>query len=328
MSESTNLLYMWLDRQKDLTDSQETFKSRKSDVCDYIEWVENSGSSFEPIEEANHKLLLDKYFRNLKKEGYARATIDVRWWSIKKFYGDLAGFFDMMDETPFESLSRSDYMPSKTREETKSEKPYVTKEQKEILCENVTSPAFRNECMIRLMWQTGLRRGEVVNLRTGDVNLEQNKLEEFWSPKISTRRTVTFKDSLTWWLDQWKNGGYRDSYRGSSESDYLFLTNRSEKMPSKRPNMVIRKAAENGNIQYPKLGTDKDGNPIENKAGHIQWGITSHAIRRGHAMHLLKNDVDLRTIQKRLGHAKLETTIEYLPISPEDTSDKIEDITF
>lgn len=117
----------------------------------------------------------------------------------------------------------------------------------------------------------------------------------------------------------WLNGGYRDSYTGSAESDYLFLSHRSEKLRDEHPNNIIKQAAENGDIQYERM-TDK--------AGRTRWAITSHAVRRGHAMHLLKNDVDLRTIQKRLGHAKLATTMEYLPISPEDTSDKIEDITF
>jgi integrase/recombinase XerD len=303
----------WLADKEAMYDSQHSFKTRKSDVKQYIKWLNQEGESFNPTETERHKNLLHRYFLSLKSEGYARKTISIRWGSLKLLYDDLAGFHDEFEESPFEDLyDRSNYLPDKTREETKSAKPYVTREEKETLCENVPSPAFRNECMIRLMWQTGLRRGEVAELRVNDVNLQGNKLEEFWSPKISTERTVTFKDSLSWWLDQWLNGGYRDSYRGSSESDYLFLTHRSEKMIPQSVNIAIRNAAENGGIQYEKM-TDKSGN--------TRCGITSHAIRRGHAMHLLKNDVDLRTIQKRLGHANLDTTIEYLPISPEDTSD-------
>lgn len=310
----------WLTDKQTMYDSEHTYKTRESDVRQYLKWLNKEGESFKPVSQERHKNLLHKYFLWLKSEGYARATISSRWDTLKLLYDDLSGFHGEIEETPFEELyGRSDYLPDKTREETKSAKPYVKREEKETLCENVTSPAFRNECIIRLMWQTGLREGEVANLRESDVNLEENKLEEFWSPKISTERTVTFKDSLTWWLDQWLNGGYRDSYTGSEESEYLFLTHRSEKLRDERPNKIIKKAADNGGIQYERM-TDK--------AGKTRWGITSHAVRRGHAMYLLKNEVDLRNIQKRLGHSKLETTMEYLPISPEDTSEKIEGITF
>lgn len=235
-------------------------------------------------------------------------------------YDDLADFYSLFEEAPFEDMyDRRRYLPKETREETKSEKPYVTREQKELLCENVPSPSFRNECMIRLMWQTGLREGEVATLRVEDVNLQENKLNEFWSPKISTERTVTFKDSLNWWLEEWISGGYRDSYPASSTSEFLFVTYQSEKMQNDRPTTIVVQAAEEAGIQEIRK-VDQRGR---------EWNsITSHAIRRGHAMHLLKNGVDLRTIQKRLGHSKLETTIGYLPISPEDAGDQIEDITF
>ncbi|OYR86048.1 hypothetical protein DJ71_06875 [Halorubrum sp. E3] len=310
----------WLSDKEMMYDSQASFKKRESDVTQFLKWLNGNGKSFDPVERERHKQLLHRYFLSLKNDGYARNTISSRWDSLKLLYDDLAGFHAIIEETPFEDIyDRSNYLPDKTRSETESEKPYVTKAEKEKLCENVTSPAFRNECMIRVMWQTGLREGEIANLRISDVNLEENKLEEFWSPKIQAERTVTFKSSLNWWLKEWLQGGYRDSYTGSSESDYLFLTHRSESFPPDRPNKIIKKAADNAGIQSVRK---------EDSAGRKLHKITSHAIRRGHAMHLLKNDVDLRTIQKRLGHAKLDTTIEYLPISPEDTSDKIEGISF
>ena len=311
----------WLQDKKMMYDSEGSYKVRHSDLNQYLKWLQNNSKSFEPIEKTRHKNLLHRYFLNLKDEGYSRNTIASRWSTLSIFYGDMAGFYNKIDETPFEELfSRSSYIPDKTREETKSEKPYVTRKQKEKLCDNVPSPAFRNETMIRLMWQTGLRQSEVANLKVGDIDLDANKLSKFWSPKVKIERTVTFKDSLSWWLDQWLNAGYRSAYTGASDSQYLFLTHRSEKMANAQPNNIIKNTAENAGIQYPRIEEDK--------AGKTRWAITSHAIRRGHAMHLLKNDVDLRTIQKRLGHAKLQTSIEYLPISPEDTSEKIESIQF
>lgn len=320
MTDTPDIVSEWLSDKEVMYDSQASFKKRQSDVRQFLKWLDTNSKSFSPVEQERHKKLLHRYFSSLKKEGYARNTMNSRWDSIKMLYHDLAGFHNVIEESPFEKLyDRSHYLPDKTREETESEKPYVTREQKEILCDSVPSPAFRNEVMIRLIWHTGLRQGEISELKCRDVNLAENKLDHFWSPKINTERTVTFKPSLNWFLSEWLNGGYRDSYTGSGESDYLFLTHRSESFPRDRPNKIIKKAATEGGIQeVRKVDT----------AGRELHTITSHAIRRGHAMHLLKNDVDLRTIQKRLGHAKLDTTIGYLPISPEDTSDKIEGIQF
>lgn len=314
------LVAQWLSEHEAMCDSHESFKTRRSDVNQYVRWLNENGESFSPVDGDRHKRLLNDHLLDLKREGYARNTIISRWGSLKLLYDDLTGFYGEFDENPFENLrDRRNYLPKKTREETKSAKPYVRKEEKEQLCENVPSPAFRSECILRLMWQTGLRQGEVINLRLDDVNFEETKLDHLWSPKISAERTVTFKDSLVWWLDEWINGGYRDSYRGAKESDYLFLTNKSEGMHGQVPNETVRQAAENAGIQEV-IGTTANGKP--------KHKFTSHAMRRGHAMHLLKNGVDLRSIQKRLGHSKLSTTVEYLPISPEDTSDKIQDISF
>lgn len=310
----------WLDDKRMMDDSDYTFNNRLEDIRHFVRWLNDAGESFEPVERDRHKTLLHQYFLSINEEGYARNTISNRWNTLNAFYDDLAGFYGEFEESPFEDLyERRNYLPKKTREETKREKPYVTREQKELLCENVRSPAFRNECMLRLMWQTGLREGEVAELRLEDVNLQENKLDEFWSPKISTERTVTFKESLNWWLDEWINGGYRNSYPTASRSDHLFVTNRSTRFDRNRPNEVIKSAAEDAGIQEV-LYVDK--------AGKDRHKITSHAVRRGHAMHLLKNGKNLRTIQKRLSHAKIETTVEYLPLSPEDVGEQIEDISF
>ncbi|WP_257300275.1 site-specific integrase [Haloarchaeobius sp. FL176] len=316
----------WLKDKEQEYDSQHSYKTRKSDVKQFIEWLDDTGRDWEPVEQERHKRLLHRYFLSLNgnkdEKGYARKTVSSRWASIKLMYSEFAGFYAYLDETPFENLKKkSTYLPDANQNEASSSKPYITKQQKIELVDNVPSPKFRNEVIIETMFQTGLRQSSIANLKIEDVNLKENKLEEFYCPKVNDTFTNSFSDSLNWLLDEWINGGYRAGYTGANESDYLFLTHRSEKIRDERPNIIIKKAAENAGIQEVMY---------QDKAGRNRYKITSHAIRRGHAMYLWKepHDVDLRTIQGRLNHSSLQMTMEYLPISPDDEADKLEGIQF
>jgi integrase/recombinase XerD len=314
-------------------DSPHTAQKRESDARQYWEWVTDEGErkatqriaqlpefdgespSFEDWHDHHHYLMIHNYLLSLKDEGYARETVAGRWQTLKSVYGLLADHYQLFEESPFEKLqSRQTYLPSPDRETTENLRPYVTREQKETLCENVGPPRFRNECIIRLMWQTGLRQGEVTELKIRDVNLEENLLEEFWRPKTKDRHTVSFGESLNWWLNEWIHGGYRSGYVCAEESDYLFVSDRAPQMQSYRPNKIIGKAADNAGIQVTK-GTDMHG--------YERREITSHAVRRGHGMHLWREGIDLHTIRQRLGHTSIEQTQDYLPIDDEDVTEKI-----
>lgn len=317
---SATVVQSWIEDKKVTSDSEGTYKVRRTDLNRFLDYLEENAKELEPFNQERHKQLLHTYFLWLQQEGYGRNTILSNWESLRLLYEDLAGFHGLFDESPFEVLKKKkEYIPKKTRHEIESEKPYISREEKELLCENVPSPSFRNELLIRCMWQGHFRESELVNLKVENVDLENNRFHEFWIPKTNALGSVSFDDSLKWLLDEWLNGGYRDSYVTASESDYLFLTNRSEQMPHDRPNKIIRKAAENAGIQEV-LQTDA--------AGKKRHAITSHSIRRGSAMHLHKSGKSLRTIQKRLRHSSIDVTVGYLPLSASDVSEDIADVQF
>lgn len=308
-----------------------SFRKVESEITDYSEWViENYGGFDFEGEEGNlrkiHAEYVDSYLKHLKKEGYARRTISSRHQWVSRLYSELSSFLngpEVFDESPFTLLEKqnntwSHYLPEPSKSSQEKRQYYVDKTDLEILCENVGAPAFRNECLLRLMWTTGLRCSEVCNLKVSDVDPENNYLRDFWVPKTSNNRTLWVPEETMWFLTQYLEGGYRDSFSYAEGSDYLFLSNRSPEMHKQTPNKIVRRAADEAGIQE-KLGTDQSGSV--NK-------VTAHALRRGHGMHLWKAGKDLRTIQRRLGHSSIEQTEEYLPISVEESKEKLEDVRF
>lgn len=285
-----------------------TYKKRLSDLRDFDGWVQDQG--FEDVS-ALGVLDLEEYFIGQKGRGYAPETIGARFQSVRGLYDFLAGKLDVIEETPFNDLKRSEYVDgTESKKHDESAIVYLTPDEKEVLVENVPNPTLRNEFMIRLMWQTGVRRGEVTRIELDDVDRESRSVT-VWSTKTHESRTVYYQPSLDLLMDQWLDGGYRSSYPAAERSDALFITRRGQ-LRDNRVNRIINKAAENAGIQEVMY---------EDENGLSRYRITSHALRHGHAVHALKSGIDVRTVQKHLGHSDIERTMQYLQLLDEDVRD-------
>jgi len=311
----------------DLRESSQ--QKAKSSIVHYIKWVNDTNRDF-PIENdmKSHVRLIDSYMGWLKKNEYARNTISGRWLWVSRLYKelsmDLLNEYAFLEENPIDMLedhdkTRKDYLPAQSEQSQEKAKYYVDKEDLDLILDNLPSPVFRSEVLIKLAWTTGLRSSEIANLKSENVNLEDNLLEGFWVPKTLESRDIWIPDTTVWYLDQWLNGGYRDSYSYAGESDYLFPANKCERIHPSRLTKIIDKAAQNAGIQQA-LGEDK--------AGNTRWKVTAHAFRRGHGMYLLQKGKSLPEIQARLGHNSPDQTSDYLPIDTAETRKSLGSIRF
>lgn len=121
-----------------------------------------------------------------------------------------------------------------------------------------------------------------------------------------------YHESLNFLLDEWLDGGYRRALPYAKDSEYLFVTRRDGKMLDQQVNKVVHKAAENACIQEVVF-TDKKG--------HDWHRVTAHTLRHGHAVYSLKCGIDVRVLQKNLGHESLDMTMQYLQLIDEDVRD-------
>jgi integrase/recombinase XerD len=154
---------------------------------------------------------------------------------------------------------------------------------------DVSTPrGLRDRAFIEVLYATGLRVSELVDLRVGDVNLEGGFLTT--KGKGSKERLVPVGDEAVVWLSKYLNGA-RQSLLGRRSSPRVFVNAR-------------------GGEALTRMGVWKLLKGYGTQAG-IGTRLSPHVLRHSFATHLLERGADLRAIQVMLGHADLSTTQIY-----------------
>jgi len=175
------------------------------------------------------------------------------------------------------------------------------------MIENVPNPQFRNRLIIRLLAQTGVRRGELVNIKIQDINREKRTIR-IDSEKRSGYRTVTYDTSLKTplqiWIDTKRKHGYGDS------GNWLFPSNQDGHITGHAVNEAVKKAADTAGIQ-DSYGKDQ--------RGYDQHKITAHSLRHYYALQSARNGMKAAFLRKLLGHTDISITQIYLQAAENTT---------
>lgn len=150
----------------------------------------------------------------------------------------------------------------------------------------------RNKAMLELMYATGLRVSELVNLKTFDIDLTEDVIRVIG--KGSKERIIPIGNVARRYLINYLN--IRSTFLKKEATDYLFLNNHGKNMTRQGFFKVIKK--------------------ILNEKG-INKSTSPHTLRHSFATHMINNGADLRTIQQLLGHSDISTTQIYTHISNE-----------
>ena len=151
---------------------------------------------------------------------------------------------------------------------------------------------YRNKAMLEILYGSGLRVSELVNLTTRDIDFENSIIRCIG--KGSKERIVPINDYIIYYLNLYLE--VRSSFFVKSKNDYLFLNNHGNKMTRQGFFKNLKKILKEKNI---------------NK------NVTPHTLRHSFATHLLSGGADLRSIQILLGHSDISTTKIYTHISNE-----------
>jgi len=185
--------------------------------------------------------------------------------------------------------------------------------------EYAPSPTLRNELIIRLLYDTGCRRGELAQVRLEDIKREDDRIwiEAAKSPK---GRWVTYTPSYAGWhLDQWIDSGYRGAtyYAREEGSEFLFPTNESEHISGYRINSIVREAAE-------KAGLQASVGEYAGESDRKVRKVTAHTLRHSHSVQAIRSGIDVRRLAESLGHVSedgevnIETTMTYLRLAEKE----------
>jgi len=156
-----------------------------------------------------------------------------------------------------------------------------------------TAYDYRNKAMLELMYATGLRVSELIDLTYQNVDLE-NKIVRCFG-KGNKERIVPIGNTAIKYLELYLSI-YREKLTKRTICDHLFLNNHGKKMTRQGFFKMLKNHAE-------EVG--------------IKENITPHMLRHSFATHLLNNGADLRSIQMMLGHENISTTGIYTNVSNE-----------
>ena len=273
------LNYMLIERNF----SQNTRESYRNDLKRYLIFMQESAGKMNDIT-AHH---IELFLNALYETGLEASSMARNISAIRSFHKFLV-IERSLDTNPAETLhlpKQARYLPTVlTVEETMRllEAPVSTTPQ--------SNYATRDKALLELLYATGVRVSELVNIQQQSLYLEAGFVRIFG--KGSKERLVPVGDSAVKWINEYRTG-LRLSLVKRDSDDYIFLNSRGKKLSR----MAIYSMVQH----YAQL------------AG-IEKNISPHTFRHTFATHLLEGGADLRAVQEMLGHSSIVTTQIYTHI--------------
>ena len=257
--------------------SLNTVESYKRDVTQYISYLDGTGVT--DISSTTKTTVLS-YLLYLQKEGRASSTVSRTLASLRSYY------LFMMQNGVVKSNPTSNL-----------EAPHVEKkipkilsgEEVELLLEqpkNCDNKGIRDKAMLELLYATGIRVSELINLDVSDVNVPMSFVRCKGGKK---ERIIPIGHQAKDALENYINNVRK--YMVKDENETALFVNCSGARLSRQGFWKL--------IKY-----------YQHIAG-IETDITPHTLRHSFAAHLLENGADLHSIQEMMGHADISSTQVY-----------------
>lgn len=257
--------------------SGNTISSYMRDIRQFADWLRSS-EEIDVIDAT--QLNIGQYLQHMESSGKSGATVSRCLASLKNFYSYLvsSGF---LVKTPVVDIHVD-------RGEKKLPQILNGREIELLLSQPVCVDAkgFRDKAMLEVMYATGIRVSELIDLNVDDVNLEQGIVK--CSSAKKTRIIPLYPAALR------ALGVYlrevRDSLVSDPEENALFVNI--------------------SGVRMSRQGFWKILKHYQTTA-RIEKEITPHTLRHSFAVHLLENGADLGSLQELMGHSDISSTQMY-----------------
>ena len=158
-----------------------------------------------------------------------------------------------------------------------------------------TPLGIRDRTMLELMYASGLRVSEIVNLKTIEIGLNEGVVRVV-SGKGGKERLVPFGATASEWLRKYMDEARPQLLNNKTSQDLFLARNTGEGMTRQAFWHIIKRYALKADIRVP---------------------LSPHTLRHAFATHLLNHGADLRVVQLLLGHADISTTQIYTHVARE-----------
>lgn len=262
--------------------SKNTIINYEEDLYFLKTYLEKEGISYLDVDYSVIRL----YFNYLDSFNYSKNTIAKKITSARSFYKYLARN-NKIKSNPFSlcSLPKKDKLLPKFLYYNELEEMFSS-------CDD-SNLGIRNRCILELLYATGMRVGELVNIKLNDIDLKEKYIKILG--KGNKERIVYFGDYAKEYLEKYIYEA-RDSLLKNKKSDYLLINNSGTNLSARGVELVIKNII---------------------KETSIKSNITPHVLRHTFATHLLNEGCDILSVQELLGHESLRATQVYTHITNE-----------
>lgn len=275
----------YLKYQKNYSD--ETIHSYSIDIEEFLDYINSECIN---ICEVDYDVV-KAWLINLDEKKNKSTTVSRKISSLRGFYKYLINN-KVIDSNPFSLVS----LPKKERHLPRFFYYNELEEMFQVPKLN-TALGQRDRLLLEMLYATGVRVSELVNIKVSDINGEEIKV----LGKGNKERIVEFGDYAESILELYLKEGYK--HLNIKKSEYLFLNNRGGKLTTRGVRYIL--------------------DNIINKTT-IDKKISPHMLRHTFATHLLNEGCDLLTVQELLGHESLTATSIYTHI----TNDRLKEVYF
>ncbi len=270
--------------------SSNTVSSYSFDICDFTKFIRGLGKIFKDIKVDDVK----SWILDLTERQIGKRSIKRKMSSLKSFYAWMY-LQKKVDSDPFEYV----HSPKATHALPDF---FSEKEIDSLLTANekrTDKLKDRDQALLMLMFASGLRASEVVNLTFNQVDFDNRIMKV--SGKGNKDRLVPFTNSAKEAMLNYINGLRKDLLK--EDTKYIFLNSKGNKMTVRGLEYIL--------------------DEIEAKTG-LYGKIHPHMLRHSFATKMLNRGADLRTIQELLGHSSIETTSIYTHVAYENMKETYE----
>ena len=272
--------------EKERRFSLHTVESYKEDVSFFVGFLSDNKKSVNEVDVA----LIRGYLLELTNSGLSKSTIKRNIAALKHFYKFLF-LRNYISNEPFELIT-SPKQEEKLPDFLSDDEIVQLLEANRRRTDELSS---RDQAILELMFASGLRASEVVNLTLQSLYLRERIIRVFGKGK--KERIVPFNNSCRECLEEYLNVTRRkllDKNVNRSKENHVFLNSRGEKLTNRGLEYIMEE--------------------IEKKTG-CYMKLHPHKLRHSFATSLLSKGADLRTIQEFMGHESIGTTQVYTHVT-------------
>lgn len=264
--------------------AENTIQSYRRDISAYLIFIEAKLQ----ITDINHvtRVHIMQFLSCLKDEGKSARTIARHIASIRSFHHFLI-LDKIVDHDPTVHIETP-------HPELKLPKVLNTDEVDTLLNtpDLTTTLGLRDKAMLELMYATGMRVSELVNLNINDVHLSLGFVRCLG--KGNKERIIPIGKMATEALKEYLEKARPKLINQKNKTDSLFMNHHGQRLSRQGFWKILKQMA-------VKAGIEKE--------------LTPHTLRHSFATHLLENGADLRSVQELLGHSDISTTQIYTHVT-------------